>query len=357
MHGDFQTVPLLEASKSGKKPQFSVNFYCGGTNLFCWIPRQGVQRYARADMIVRVVDGRIDRRQTATFSGARHFRVTTLRVGQFLSVCLFAAICWSGFAPPVHGADDDSVLQKAHAWGRFGKGSWRYVQVIIENFDGEGRLVNSSTTDNLTTLDDVTADHATLRVEVTVEIAGQRFPSQPQILKQGYAGENVGQTVSIKPLQPEAVVVDGRQIRCETEQIEILGGASKETSLISFAPRLTPAILKRTSTMRDVASSKTTQESHSEVYALDRPIRVFDGIQNGYSVKLVQKNDHGVTITWSDHVPDVPGEIVAQSSKKLDSQGRLVRRSTLELVAYGFDGEEYYRELRGRRAYRAKRAR
>jgi hypothetical protein len=279
-----------------------------------------------------------------------------LRLRLLFLVCNVAALLLFGMASRGVCADDDSLLQKAHAWGRFHPGAWRYVHMITENFDGDGRLVNSSLTENITTLDAVTAEHATLRVEVTVEIAGQRFPSQPQVIKQGYAGENVGQRVSIKALDPEALTVDGRQIRCETEQIEILGGASKETSLISFAPRQMPAILKRRSTTSDVASDKTTGESYSEVYALDRPVRVFDSIKNAYSVKQFQKNEHGVTITWSDHVPDVPGEIVAQSSKKLDSQGRLVRRSTLELVAYGIDGEEFYRDVRSRR-YRGKRGR
>ena len=112
-----------------------------------------------------------------------------------------AALLLFGMASRGVCADDDSLLQKAHAWGRFHPGAWRYVHMITENFDGDGRLVNSSLTENITTLDAVTAEHATLRVEVTVEIAGQRFPSQPQVIKQGYAGENVGQRVSIKALE------------------------------------------------------------------------------------------------------------------------------------------------------------
>jgi hypothetical protein len=49
-------------------------------------------------------------------------------------------------------------------------------------------------------------------------------------------------------------------------------------------------------------------------------------------------------------VDDVPGEIVSQSSKKLDAQGKVVRRSTLELVGYGDGSAESYQDaLRGRR--------
>jgi hypothetical protein len=53
----------------------------------------------------------------------------------------------------------------------------------------------------------------------------------------------------------------------------------------------------------------------------------------------------------------VPGEVVSESSKKVDTQGRLVRRSTLELVAYGAEGDESSRDLGARRNRRYKRAR
>jgi hypothetical protein len=248
------------------------------------------------------------------------------------------------------------MLQQAHAWGRFAKGSWRSVQIITENFDEEGRLTNSSITDNKTTLEEVTSERVTLKVEVTVEIAGQKFPSQPQIIKQSYAGEQVGQTVSIKPLQGQTLWVDGRQVACETQQIEIVGGANRESSQICYSRRLIPAILKRKSTMTDAASAQTTQEAVSEVVALDKPIRVLDEIKSGYCVRVVQNNQHGMTTTWSDRVPDVPGEIVAESSKKLDSQGRLVRRSAQQLVNYGLAGDDSH-QAATRRVRRYKRSR
>ena len=254
-------------------------------------------------------------------------------------------------------AEEHPLLQQSHAWGRFGKGSWRQVRILTESFDEHGALTNSSTTNNKTTIEEVTPERVTLKIEVNVEIAGQKFPSQPQIIKQGYAGENVGQSVSIKPLSKEVLVVDDHEIPCETQQIEILGGASKEVSLISYTPRLTPAILKRKTTTTEVASARTTQEAVSEVYALDMPFEVLGEIKSAFSVKLVQKNDHGTTTTWSVHVREVPGEVVLHSSKKLDGQGRLVKRSTLELVAYGEDGDDSLRDGGRGRKRRYKRAR
>lgn len=280
-----------------------------------------------------------------------------LRSRARVAACLLVGLGWLGLSPLVLRADDAADLRQAHAWGRFGKGSWRQVRIVTESFDADGKLVNSSTTDNTTTLDEITPERISLRVEVTVEVAGQKFPSQPQIIRQGYAGESVGQTVSIKPLKTETVTVGDRQIVCDTEQIEILGGQSKEVSLVHYSPRLTPRVLRRRSTTSDVASGKTMQESVSEVVKLNESQVVLGEPKNAYRVRLVQKSDRGTTTTLSVHVPEVPGEVVRQTSEKMDASGKLERRSKLDLVGYGVESDDTLRETGGRRARRNKRGR
>jgi hypothetical protein len=253
---------------------------------------------------------------------------------------LCGLVCWASLtaaAGVVGAAEHDILLQQGHAWARFGKGAWREVRIVTQSFAEDGEPTEASTTDNKTTVEEVTPERVTLKVEVTVEVAGQRFPSEPQMISQGYAGETVGQTVSVKTLSPQTVTIDGERVHCETQQIEILGGVTRELSLISFAPDRFPAILKRQSTMSDAAGKKTMQEATSEVKAVHMARRILGERQprDAYLVKLEQKNERGMTTTWSWHVPDVPGEIVDQSSKKVDNTGRLVRRTTLELVGYG----------------------
>ena len=51
-------------------------------------------------------------------------------------------------------------------------------------------------------------------------------------------------------------------------------------------------------------------------------------------VRIVKKDVSGSTVTLTINVPDVPGEVVAHTSKKLDAKGQVTRRSTLELVGY-----------------------
>jgi hypothetical protein len=242
-----------------------------------------------------------------------------------------------GVAHRAPAGPHDAMLYDSHPWARFGKGAWRHVRIVTQSFDEQGQPTDSSLTDNKTTVLEVTPERVTLQVEVTVEVAGQRFPSQPQIIKQGYAGETLGDTTSFKPLEAETLTIDGQEIRCASEQIEIAGGVTREINVITFAADRRPAILRRKSTLSDATGSKVMQEVTSEVKAIDMAHRVLDAREpkDAYLVRVDQKNDRGTTITWSWHVPEVPGEIVDQCSKKLDAMGRLVRRTTLEVVAYG----------------------
>ncbi len=50
------------------------------------------------------------------------------------------------------------------------------MRILTETFDEEGNVTSSSVTDNVTTLEKVEAEGVTLKVEVTVEVAGQTIP-------------------------------------------------------------------------------------------------------------------------------------------------------------------------------------
>lgn len=236
------------------------------------------------------------------------------------------------------GADElDELLRQAHPWARFGKGAWRHVRIVTENYDADGRLADGSLTDNKTTVTDVTPDRVTLQVEVTVEVAGQKFPSQPQLIEQNYAGETLGKIAPAKALEPQTLTIDGREIRCEARELTISGGVTNEQAQIVFAAGHQPAILRRQSTLRETGDGKVLQEITSQVMSLHmiRHLIQQEAPQNVYLVRTNQKTDRGTTITWSWHAPDVPGEVVDECSHKTDAEGRVVRRTTLELVGYG----------------------
>ena len=70
------------------------------------------------------------------------------------------------------------------------------------------------------------------------------------------------------------------------------------------------------------------------------PLRLRGETRAAIYVKTVQKKATGTVTTLAVVLPDVPGGVFSHSSKDVDKSGRVVRRSTLELVDYGAEPEE-----------------
>lgn len=79
------------------------------------------------------------------------------------------------------------------------------------------------------------------------------------------------------------------------------------------------------------------------------PQRVLAEIKSTACIKTVQKTPKGAVTTLAMSSPDVPGGVVYQTTKETDTSGRLVRRSTLELVSYGSRPEAERTGLFGRK--------
>ncbi len=69
-----------------------------------------------------------------------------------------------------------------------------------------------------------------------------------------------------------------------------------------------------------------------EVIALNMPAEVLNKIQCAAHVKTVQKRPGSTIFTLAVVSNEVPGGIIGHTSKELDAQGHLVRRSTLKLL-------------------------
>ena len=84
------------------------------------------------------------------------------------------------------------------------------------------------------------------------------------------------------------------------------------------------------------------------------PYPVLDQTVPTYYYKTLQQNGKTSTVTLAVHADDVPGEVVAFTSKESNAEGRLIRRSRMELVDYGFNSTDEG-ESRRRRARRQRR--
>jgi len=243
-----------------------------------------------------------------------------------LLVCLYPAVC---------PGQATGITRKHHPWGRFEPGAWKLVHVLTESFDENETL--KSTTETRSILEAIEKDGATLRIEVTVKVGGKRFKAEPQSVKQGFHGELVSQELKQTDLGSGEVVIQGQAIPCKILQLELAGPANKTVTKIYYSDTVEPYVLKRESVKTDLESKVPLSETTVNVVALDVPRRILGGIAATAHVKAVHKHAKGTTTTLAVTSMDVPGGVICHTSKQLDESGRLIRRSSLEMIDYGLD--------------------
>jgi uncharacterized FlaG/YvyC family protein len=235
----------------------------------------------------------------------------------------------------VASAAQNEPFECHHAWARFGVGSWKLVRVNTETLKGDADVESVSITETKTTLDEANEHGYTLKVEVTVEVAGKRFKSEPKYVTYGYNGELKGQTVSLKDVGTGEVVINGNKYETVAQRIEISGATAKSVSTVQYSQAAVPYFLRRTTEVTDSETMARNYRSVVEVVALHMPEKVLTKIKPASHVRTIETYAKGTRkITLEAHCEDVPGGVVSHTSKQLDAEGRVVQRSTLELVDY-----------------------
>jgi hypothetical protein len=246
-------------------------------------------------------------------------------------------------------AEEPGIAARHHAWARFQPGAWKLVRVVTESLDDSGRVISVNVTETKTSLTRVDADGVVLEVEVGVEVAGRQFDGQPQCLKQGFHGELAGGEAKSFPPAAGEVTIEGQKVPCRVQRIEVTSSAGRTSVSVFFSDTLAPYILQRQSKTTDADGTNVLSETTSEVVALNMPQRVLSEVRNVACIKAVQKTPKGSVTTLAMSSPDVPGGVVSQMSKETDSNGHLIRRSTLELLNYGNRAETERSGLFGRK--------
>jgi hypothetical protein len=272
---------------------------------------------------------------------------------------LLAALIGSLIGAAVGNAQTPAFPPDHHPWGRFPIGSWKLTRVVAEVLDTQGRVANVTATDTKTTLVASDASSYTLRVDVTVEVAGRRFSSVPQIVKHGYYGETPGQPVSVKDLGDSQLALDGRMVACELRQATIESEGIKRVSTIHYSSSLPPYQLRRETTAEVAVEEKEKQKATTlvEIIALDLPQRVVGEIKKASYVKTTHKQPQGSKVTLEVQCDDVPGGVVSHWASETDSNGKTLRRSTLELLDYEVQEPKKGEISYGRRRFHRRAAR
>ncbi len=251
------------------------------------------------------------------------------------TIALLLFICAVALVARPADAQRPLIPREHHAWGRFSPGSWTQVRKLTEEFDEQGKLKSTSTTETKTTLIEASERSYALQLEVTVEVVGKRIVAQPRTVRLGYYGEMNGQRVVVRRIGDGGLLVGGRKVQCQILESTINGGDEKTVSTIHYCPSAAPFVLKRDMKSTDIESATTHLHTQEDVIAIDMPHRVMAEVKTAAHVRKIKRHAKGSIHMLEIHCSDVPGGVVSHASKELDGAGRLIRRSTLELLDYG----------------------
>jgi hypothetical protein len=275
----------------------------------------------------------------------------TLQPAVMLAICT----CTVVFAIRTVRAEDPASPRELDVWGRFAKGSWKQTRIISETLDETGKVTGTTTTDVRTTITAVTAQFVTLKINVTVDAGGKRYDTEPQTVQHGYFGESPNQLVRMRELGKSDVTIDGRPYPCLTREVSIDAGRQKTVNKLFHSDSQAPYVLRRETTFTDSGNPAANHDETSEVIMLDMPYKVRSEVRPAAFERSVQKNGKGTTISVDVTSVDVPGGIVMRTVKELDTQGHVIRRSTMELVDFSALEEDRPNESRPRMFHRRRR--
>lgn len=215
-----------------------------------------------------------------------------------------------------------------HPWGRFHPDSWKQVRVLNETLSPDGAVMLRGVSETTTRLVSVDAEGYTLKVDVVVDVDGKRFASPSQTIWHGYFGQRPGQTVQVKKTGDTQLTVAGKRTICEQRTVVISDAQQRRTAQIAYSPDVSPFTLRREVTTAD------DTKIISEVVAFDHDVDVLGVHRPTSKVKTVATLGKNSLSTIETMCDDVPGGVVSHSSQETDEQGRVIRRSTLELLSY-----------------------
>ena len=252
-------------------------------------------------------------------------------------------------------ATDGGSARLRHPWGRFSPGAWSLVRVVNETFDENGAVASTGMTETNTTLLKVEDDGVTLRFETSAWVSGKQVDAKPQVVKQCYHGGLCSKNVEVSQRPPVKIRVDGREIECKVESVNITEGELRTTIRTYYNDTVSPFVFKRESETVNLTNKTVLNELLIQVDAVDMPCEILDQIRSAAHLRVTQKHSSGaMTTTLAYTSPEIPGGTIHHSSKQVDPKGRIVSRSILELMDFGLEPPQKRVGFLERRAKAAK---
>ncbi len=237
-------------------------------------------------------------------------------------------------------------------WARFPQGSWKLVRTTTQSYDVNGQPTQTTTVETQTTLAKVDDRSMCLKIDVTTQVNGRRIEGVPQQIEQGFWGEPTNQPATERIAGQNKLLIEGQEIPCTIHEASYSDGKHNTVSKQYVSPNQAPFVLKRESITTVGESTTPRYRTVSEVFALQMPCKIGNEIKLASHERIIRQTPDETMISLDVTVPDIPGGVVSRTTKELDSSGKLIRHSTMELISFHIaDDNDQPREQRRRRLF------
>ncbi|MCA9266248.1 MAG: hypothetical protein KDA60_20450 [Planctomycetales bacterium] len=240
---------------------------------------------------------------------------------------MFTLLVLSSVTAPLLNAQ--ILPREHHPWGRFEPGSWKRVRIVTEMYDDRGEIAGVTTQETTTTLVEVKDAELSLRVEAVREVGGKRFVGAPQLIRQPILSTED----EVSPQGTETLKLSGRDVPVEVYTNNSPEAGGRRVDTLYYSDSLSPYVLKRISISQDDAGHALSQ-TESETVAVGMPYKILSETKTACYVRTIQRVGDLSKYTMEVQCESIPGGVVSHTSREEDQHGKVVRRSTLELLDY-----------------------
>lgn len=223
-----------------------------------------------------------------------------------------------------------------HVWGRFRPGAWKRIRIVTQTYGPDGRLTATTNTHQRIELVKVDAETYTTEIEASIEVAGRTLDAPVQIDTRPYYALT-SELVDLgdwKTAGSGKVDVEEHEIRCDLYTAEVADDGLRRTARVYVSDMLAPHVLRIETSTVSLDSMTELATSLYEVLSVELPYRLLGENRVAALAREIRRSSKGARITVQFLDLGVPGGIVAEHSKELDQEGRLIRHNTLEVIDY-----------------------
>ncbi|MBN1853059.1 MAG: hypothetical protein JW829_10060 [Pirellulales bacterium] len=248
-------------------------------------------------------------------------------------------------AVPTNYAQDPpkpAIAREHHPWTRFHPGAWRATQLTTETLDPDGRITCRATTLGYTTLQAIKEDRYSLHEETMVDSRGRQVNGPPQVTWHNIYVDDTSDAQTEELSEPKIIDLNGRSVTCRVFQVRLTGRSQPKVAQILYDQEDFPYILQREShIVQDDPKSEPAWQSVTEVIAVDMPYPFQNEVFQTSHLRTVITTNKVRIVRMAIVCETVPGGLVAEWSKELDRDGKVLRRGYLELSDYGTTATPY----------------